>query len=944
MIAALPAHGVELVDDPAQADVIACHIEIPPQLLVRYPEKAFVSHVHGLYWGEYEWPRWALDANRRVMEAIRVADAVTAPSEWVAQAIRRHSSRQVTVVNHGVDADAWRSDGHDGYVLWNKTRPDPVCDPAPPTQLARAMPDVPFVLAFTDGQAPPNVTEVGRESFAAAAERVRRAGAYLCTTRETFGVGTLEAMAAGVPIVGWRWGGQAEFIEHGVDGWLCEPGDVEGLAAGVRWALENRQSAGEAARKKAERFTWNNAAAIYADVYRRALEARRQDRPKVSVIVTAYKLERYLDECLRSVEGQTLRDIECVVVDDASPDGCGEIARGFAERDPRFRVVTNETNRYLAGARNVGVEHARGQYILPLDADDRLTPIACEILSAALDRDRSIHVAYGNVEFIKDDGELEDYGTRYGLGHSGWPMEFRFDWQIEKARNLLPYASMFRREAWEAVGGYRERFRTAEDADLWCRLSSYGFRPRMVTSADVLTYRNREESMSRVEGGREWSAWFPWARDPTLTPAGAATDNQLPVPSADPPAVSVVIPVGPGHGRYVLDAVDSVDAQTFRQWECIVVNDSGEDLPRLPSWVRVIDTRDTAVIPSPDGSDRWIPSGVAAARNAGIAAARGRYYLPLDADDYFQPQALQIMFEAALKTGDVIYSDFWDDGGWDVAEDGTRTPHPPGKFRPYATADWDATLLTTRGAIAAVTQLTPVALWREVGGYDEAIPSWEDWAFQLSLAARGHCSRRVPLPLWTYRKHTGSRREDNYETRRTVGEAAIMERFGRYWQGEKLMACKTCGGGRSYPVTAPTPSRGQQPQEATLMRSSAAGAGMVTYNAPSGTRYRVAGGQEQWVLPADVDFMRQRGFLVVAEPQAPTAVKTTEPELTAPRNDAPAAVSPDEQPTAGAAEAQPGDGAVTLAVKPGQSLEDVAAAAGAPDPKVARKRTPRARA
>ena len=146
----LPASGFQPVESPEGADVIACHITVPSTYLRLYPEKPFVAHCHGLYWAEYEWATWALKANADVMELLRVADAVTAPSEWVARALRRHTSRPVHVVPHGVELEEWSGGTPRGYVLWNKTRPDPVCDPKPVTALAKAMPDVLFVATFAE--------------------------------------------------------------------------------------------------------------------------------------------------------------------------------------------------------------------------------------------------------------------------------------------------------------------------------------------------------------------------------------------------------------------------------------------------------------------------------------------------------------------------------------------------------------------------------------------------------------------------------------------------------------------------------------------------------------------------------------------------------------------------------------------------------------------------
>lgn len=93
------------------------------------------------------------------------------------------------------------------------------------------------------------------------------------------------------------------------------------------------------------------------------------DEPTVSVIVPIYKVERYLDQCVRSVLGQTFQGLELILVDDGSPDGCGAMIDGYAAEDARV-VVIHQENQGLSGARNAGLARARGDYVGFLDSDD----------------------------------------------------------------------------------------------------------------------------------------------------------------------------------------------------------------------------------------------------------------------------------------------------------------------------------------------------------------------------------------------------------------------------------------------------------------------------------------------------------------------------------------------------------------------------------------------
>src|SRR3972149_11505851 len=852
----LPKFGIDLVDNEEDADVIVCHVIIPPAFVKRFPRKPIVVINHGLYWADYEWFGSAFQkTNSDAMEAIRVSDAVAACSDWVANSIRRHTSRTVEVINHGIDIEDWQPLEQKGYVLWNKTRPDPVCDPEPMNQVAALLPNVRFISSF--GQEAPNVALTSKLPFDQSKKLIQQAGVYLCTTRETFGIGTLEAMACGVPIVGYAWGGQAEFIEHGVDGWLVTPGDIDGLAEGIKTVIANKAAYSGAARRKAETFSWDKACERYSVLFKKTFELKNCQGPRTSIIVTNYNLHQYLPDCLDSVLKQSDEDWECIIVDDASTEPEGrKIAKDLSNLDSRFKLIVNEKNSYLSEARNVGIRMARGRYILPLDADDMLAPDAVAILADALDTDRSIHVAYGGVLFIEEDGTLSEYGKGFTPGHSSGPYPFSHEQQIMQ-RNLLPYASMYRREAWEQTGGYRRRCRTAEDADMWTRFSSYGFRPRMVTTVDTLIYRNRAGSMSRTNN-TEWIRWFSWTKLISITPAGAATKEQLPIPSLDPIIISVIIPVGPGHEKLCTDAIDSVDTQSFRNWECILINDTGKPLEtELPSWVRVLTT---------EGK-----TGPAHARNTGIKASRGRLFLPLDADDYLEPDALQFMYDAYQQNHDVIYTDFW------------QTDMNGKNLNIHQCDDYDPKLITggrrtvngkTReGMLHTVTALTPKSAWEKIGGYDESLPAWEDWDFQIALGNIGICSNRVALPLFVYRKHTGYRREQNYEFFKQSKEG-IIRKWGALWEGGKeLMACSSCGARRAV-----TPMSSQQQQnmvskaqnnEAVLIEYVGNKQGATPYRGNSKTVYWFAAGDKKFVLAQDVDvFMQYPGQFKVIHPQA----------------------------------------------------------------------------
>ena len=101
--------------------------------------------------------------------------------------------------------------------------------------------------------------------------------------------------------------------------------------------------------------------------------------PQISVIVPVYKVEQYLEACLASIAAQTFRDYELILVDDGSPDRCGEMCEAYAAQHPNVMVI-HQKNAGLSAARNTGAKAAAGEYISFIDSDDYIAPDCLEYL------------------------------------------------------------------------------------------------------------------------------------------------------------------------------------------------------------------------------------------------------------------------------------------------------------------------------------------------------------------------------------------------------------------------------------------------------------------------------------------------------------------------------------------------------------------------------------
>lgn len=104
----------------------------------------------------------------------------------------------------------------------------------------------------------------------------------------------------------------------------------------------------------------------------------------ISIIVPVYKVESYLRQCIDSIINQTYHNIEILLIDDGSPDRCGEICEEYARTDSRIRFFHTE-NKGLSAARNLGLQKAKGEYVGFVDSDDWIEPDMYEILLRRLE-------------------------------------------------------------------------------------------------------------------------------------------------------------------------------------------------------------------------------------------------------------------------------------------------------------------------------------------------------------------------------------------------------------------------------------------------------------------------------------------------------------------------------------------------------------------------------
>ncbi|MBI1353666.1 MAG: glycosyltransferase [Acidobacteria bacterium] len=203
---------------------------------------------------------------------------------------------------------------------------------------------------------------------------------------------------------------------------------------------------------------------------------------------------------------------------------------------------------------------------------------------------------------------------------------------------------------------------------------------------------------------------------------------------SDLPLISAVIPAY-NPESFLLEAVASVERQSWPHWELIVVDD-GSDRPEAQALLASIEQRGDARIRVVHQENR----GLAGARNTGFREARGRYVVPLDADDLLEPSMMAVCYEQLSQRPDCgfAYFDYHVFGDFNYLQQ-------PGEYNLYR--------LLNENFLACCC-FVPKAVWEQVGGYDEWHRwGYEDWSFYLRLARGGHYGLYIPQPLFRYRTH-----------------------------------------------------------------------------------------------------------------------------------------------------------------------------------------------
>jgi glycosyltransferase involved in cell wall biosynthesis len=192
--------------------------------------------------------------------------------------------------------------------------------------------------------------------------------------------------------------------------------------------------------------------------------------PEVSIIVPAYNEENYIERLIESVLKQTFKDFELIIIDDCSTDRTSQIIKSY--NDSRIRYLRNDTNFGVSKSRNIGIDHAGGEYVFFIDAD--CIPLVNWIESGlkSLSENKKDSVGgYGKVRYATSLVSISDR-------------------IVESDNELLPGGNMvFKKKYLKLIGGMEQEFTAQEDRDLAFRIRKYG---EIVFSEDMIVVHQRK--------------------------------------------------------------------------------------------------------------------------------------------------------------------------------------------------------------------------------------------------------------------------------------------------------------------------------------------------------------------------------------------------------------------------------------------------------------------
>lgn len=428
--------------------------------------------------------------------------------------------------------------------------------------------------------------------------------------------------------------------------------------------------------------------------------------PAVSVLVPIYNVEKYLSQCLDSVVGQTLKNIEIICIDDGSTDSSPKIIKEYAARDHRIKIITKKNSGY-GDSMDKGLEAAKGKYIGIVESDDYAEPLMFEQLYKLAEKDK-LDVARSEFYYHDNNTGVDTKSNTKYVPHntvicpstelsvfyqqpSIWANIYRHQFLNENNINFLktPGASYQDTSFTFKVYSVAKRFEMIDDAFLHYRTnagsSSFVGNSKIYCVCDE--YDEIERFLKTTERFQKQKDLFyhlkfnayRWNYFRLISPFDeqfssrwqkefkqAITEGDLKLNNfrsqdafeikellndgsikKDKPAISIIVPVYNSE-QYLRTCLDSLINQTLKKIEIICVNDGSTDNSRKILTEYADKDKRIKIIDKKNG-------GLSSARNVGIQNATAGYIGFLDSDDWVIPETYEMALRHIDETDIVIY-------------------------------------------------------------------------------------------------------------------------------------------------------------------------------------------------------------------------------------------------------------------------------------------------
>ncbi|HOL87659.1 MAG TPA: glycosyltransferase family 2 protein [Anaerohalosphaeraceae bacterium] len=377
----------------------------------------------------------------------------------------------------------------------------------------------------------------------------------------------------------------------------------------------------------------------------------------VSAIVSAYKSEAFLRECLEDLTNQTLFEkglLEIVVVDSGSPENEWKIVEEFQKRSDSILYLRTSERETVYAAWNRGIRASCGKYLTNANTDDRHAPEMLEVLADLLEKNPDQAAVYSH--FYITDVPHQTWQTKTPSELADWHPPFSREALLKG--NFMGPQPMWRRSLHDEYGYFDPSFKVSGDWEFFLRVSqTYSFLLNRVPLG--LYYRN-PGSLERSAGTRHQEDRFirelytknrnQIIRRPFIPESGSAfaARPSVVVPVSVPsvgPMVSVCM-AAYNTASFIRQAIESVLAQTYRDFELVVVDDGSTD--GTAAVVQSFQDRRIRFFSQPH-------QNFASAINRAIQEAHGRFVLGVDSDDFIAPDYLERMITFVIQNPDYDY-------------------------------------------------------------------------------------------------------------------------------------------------------------------------------------------------------------------------------------------------------------------------------------------------